>query len=153
MLPQPVILANIILLFVSCNIFGPRPNFSMTPGRNGSMTQSAERTISKNKIFPAGDFRSMPMLLFPRDTGSFCDLNLPPLIALIEMTSAPKSAKTQAPRGPGPMPSISSTLKPESALMLLCWWCVVGRMDADKDRVTSFLVVVSRTSMNWSNSR
>lgn len=80
---------------------GPRPSLSITPGRNGSITISADDISFLSMSRPTGIFESIAMDLLPR-------LRMSTEIEeglSTRTTEAPLSARTRPANGPGASPA------------------------------------------------
>src|SRR6516225_3344806 len=97
---------------------GPSPSRSVTPGRKPSTSASARSTRRSTVATPSGCLRSTPMDRRPRlKTCGGGTLGSPPTTESARSTrttSAPKSARTMAQNGPGPIPESSMTRTPVS---------------------------------------
>ena len=70
--PHPVIRPKTSFGLRAWHSVGPRPSRSITPGRNPSISASADSTRSSSVATPSGCFRSMAMLRRPRSRRSPC---------------------------------------------------------------------------------
>jgi hypothetical protein len=117
---NPVILPTIILGLTFCKTSGPNPNFSKTPGRNGSITTSACLTKLLTSSTPALDFRFAAIEVLWRVRGSVGGGGgLLECVALgiarsIRRTEAPLSARSRPAKGPGQFVSATCVLEEEN---------------------------------------
>src|SRR5210317_1708356 len=93
---------------------GPKPSFSMTPGRNPSNRASAFSTSLRTASRPSADFKSSRIDRLPRRVQSLAGSSLGTASLSTQTTSAPRSASIMPQNGPGPSPETSTIFSPSS---------------------------------------